>query len=55
MLGITGKLALWQALRLALGDDPRLEGIDLAQLDRAREGAAADASRACAGRPPSRR
>ena len=32
MLGISGKLALWQALRTALGDDPRLEGIDLEQL-----------------------
>ena len=38
MLGITGKLAMWQALRTVLGDDPRLEGIDLEQLaERARD------------------
>jgi hypothetical protein len=38
MLGIAGKLALWQALRLALGGDPRIEGIDLEHLtQRARE------------------
>jgi hypothetical protein len=32
MLGISGKLAMWQSLRVALGDDPRLEGIDLDHL-----------------------
>ena len=38
MLGVTGKLAMWQALRAALGDDPRLAGIDLEQLaERAKE------------------
>jgi hypothetical protein len=31
-LGISGKLAMWQALRLALGDEPRLEGFDLQRL-----------------------
>jgi hypothetical protein len=36
-LGVTGKLAMWEALAHALGDDPRLAGIDLAELaDRAR-------------------
>jgi hypothetical protein len=28
-LGVEGKLALWQALDHAYGDDPRLQGIDL--------------------------
>lgn len=38
VLGISGKLAMWQALRLVLGDDPRLAGLDLGQLiERARE------------------
>jgi hypothetical protein len=38
MLGISGKLAMWQALRRVLADDPRIEGIDLGQLiERARE------------------
>jgi hypothetical protein len=32
MLGISGKLAMWHALRPALGDDPRIEGIDLEEL-----------------------
>jgi hypothetical protein len=32
MLGITGKLAMWQALRVALADDPRLAGFDLEHL-----------------------
>jgi hypothetical protein len=32
MLGISGKLALWQALRIGLADDPRIEGIDLETL-----------------------
>jgi hypothetical protein len=32
MLGISGKLAMWHALRLALGDDPRIEGVDVEQL-----------------------
>jgi hypothetical protein len=32
MLGISGKLALWQGVRLALGEDPRLEGFDLDRL-----------------------
>jgi hypothetical protein len=32
MLGISGKLALWQALRVALADDPRIEGIDFEHL-----------------------
>jgi hypothetical protein len=38
MLGITGKRAMWVALRSVLADDPRLEGIDLDHLaERARE------------------
>jgi hypothetical protein len=38
MLGISGKLAMWQALRVALADDPRLAGVDLEQLvERARD------------------
>jgi hypothetical protein len=38
MLGISGKLALWLALRPVLADDPRLEGFDFAHLaERARE------------------
>jgi hypothetical protein len=38
MLGITGKMAMWIALRSVLADDPRLEGIDLENLvRRARE------------------
>jgi hypothetical protein len=38
LVGVTGKLALWQALRAALGGDPRLAGIDLEQLvERAKE------------------
>ena len=32
MLGITGKLAMWQAVRIALADDPRLAGFDLEHL-----------------------
>ncbi|HEX5617579.1 MAG TPA: hypothetical protein VFX51_04130 [Solirubrobacteraceae bacterium] len=36
-LGVEGKLALWNALAHAYGDDPRLQGVDLAALsDRAR-------------------
>ena len=36
-LGVTGKLALWEALRHALAGDPRLAGLDFAALaDRAR-------------------
>jgi hypothetical protein len=36
-LGVEGKLALWQALRGACGDDPRLETVGLDDLiDRAR-------------------
>lgn len=36
-LGVTGKLALWEALRDTLAGDPRLAGIDLGELaDRAR-------------------
>jgi hypothetical protein len=36
-LGVTGKLAMWEALRHALAGDPRLAGIDLEELaDRAR-------------------
>jgi hypothetical protein len=38
VLGVSGKLALWQALRAALGDDPRLAGIAFDDLSgRARE------------------
>jgi hypothetical protein len=38
VLGISGKLAMWQALWLVLGNDPRLEGFDFEQLTkRARE------------------
>jgi hypothetical protein len=38
MLGVTGKLAMWQALRAALDDDPRVAGFDLEQLaERAKE------------------
>jgi len=38
MLGISGKLGLWQALQVALGDDPRLADFDLEQLEeRARQ------------------
>jgi hypothetical protein len=38
MLGISGKLALWQALRPALATDPRVEGFDFTRLiERARE------------------
>jgi hypothetical protein len=38
MVGITGKMAMWIALRSVLADDPRLEGIDLENLvRRARE------------------
>jgi hypothetical protein len=38
MLGITGKMEMWIALRSVLADDPRLEGIDLENLvRRARE------------------
>jgi hypothetical protein len=38
MLGISGKLALWQALRTALAADPRIAGIDLDRLaERAKE------------------
>lgn len=38
MLGISGKLAMWVALRPVLSGDPRIEGIDLADLTtRARE------------------
>jgi hypothetical protein len=32
MLGVTGKLGLWQALRRVLGDDPRLGGVDFDRL-----------------------
>jgi hypothetical protein len=32
MLGVTGKLGLWQALRRVLGDDPRLGGVDFERL-----------------------
>jgi hypothetical protein len=28
-LGVTGKLVMWEALRHALADDPRLAGVDL--------------------------
>lgn len=36
-VGVEGKLALWQALRLTHGADPRLEGIELDELiERAR-------------------
>jgi hypothetical protein len=31
-LGVEGKLALWEALRRARAEDPRLDGIDLAAL-----------------------
>jgi hypothetical protein len=31
-LGVEGKLALWEALQRAYGDDPRLRGIDLGAL-----------------------
>jgi hypothetical protein len=38
MLGISGKLALWQALPPALANDPRVEGFDFARMiERARE------------------
>jgi hypothetical protein len=38
MLGVSGKLALWQALRAVLADDPRIDGIDLEHLaERAKE------------------
>jgi hypothetical protein len=38
VLGVSGKLALWQALRPMVGDDPRLEGIDFEALaERAKE------------------
>jgi hypothetical protein len=32
LLGVTGKLGLWQALRRTHGDDPRLSGVDLQAL-----------------------
>jgi hypothetical protein len=32
MMGITGKLALWQVLRPVLAEDPRLEGFDFERL-----------------------
>ena len=32
VLGVSGKLALWLALRRALGEDPRLAGVDLEDL-----------------------
>ena len=32
LLGVTGKLGLWQALRRTHGDDPRLSGVDLQEL-----------------------
>jgi hypothetical protein len=32
MLGISGKLAMWHALRPWLGNDPRIQGIDLEEL-----------------------
>jgi hypothetical protein len=31
-LGVTGKLAMWEALRHTLAEDPRLAGIDLDEL-----------------------
>jgi hypothetical protein len=34
MVGITGKMALWNALSSVLADDPRLEGVDLEHLAR---------------------
>ncbi|MGH2979476.1 MAG: hypothetical protein ACRDLQ_07540 [Solirubrobacterales bacterium] len=38
LLGISGKLAMWQALGRVLAGDPRIEGIDLEHLaERARE------------------
>ena len=38
MLGVRGKLAMWEALAAVLGDDPRLAGIDLEALSgRARD------------------
>jgi len=54
LLGVTGKLALWRALRGALGDDPRTDGVDFDELidratsqrrrlERLRERAAAEA------------
>ena len=52
MLGISGKLALWQALRSVLGDDPRIAGVDLGQLIERAQGAAADGR---APAPPGRR
>jgi hypothetical protein len=37
VLGVSGKIALWLALRRALGNDPRLAGVDFEHLiDRAR-------------------
>jgi hypothetical protein len=32
LLGVTGKLALWRALRATLGDDPRAEAADFDRL-----------------------
>jgi hypothetical protein len=54
LLGVTGKLALWRALRTELGGDPRTDGVDFDELiaratsqrrrlDRLRERAAAEA------------
>jgi hypothetical protein len=54
LLGVTGKLALWRALRGALGGDPRTDGVDFDELidratsqrrrlERLRERAAAEA------------
>ncbi len=54
LLGVTGKLALWRALRGALDDDPRADGVDFdelidratsqrGRLERLRERAAAEA------------
>jgi hypothetical protein len=54
LLGVTGKLALWRALRGALDDDPRTDGVDFDELieratsqrrrlERLRERAAAEA------------
>jgi hypothetical protein len=53
-LAVTGKLAMWRALRASLGDDPRIRGFDLERLidrgtsqrrrlDRLRERAATEA------------
>jgi hypothetical protein len=33
VLGVTGKFSMWTALKVALGTDPRLAGVDLDVLE----------------------